>query len=416
VKALQEDYDALGTRLRREDVDIDAITGQVAAFTVALPSWGLGTGGTRFGRFPNDSEPRNIWEKLVDASTVNDLGGRTTPRVSLHIPWDKPEDASELLTYARELGLAFDAMNSNTFQDQKSGQKHSYKFGSLCHTDKAVRDQAVAHNQEVIDLGKALKSEAITVWLSDGGSYPGQQHFRKSLERVIESLREIYGHLPSHWRLFTEHKPYEPQFYSTINFDWGTSYLMASALGEKAQCLVDLGHHLPNTNIEMAVARLVGVGKLGGFHLNDSKYGDDDLSTGSIKPYQLFLIFNELVDAARDPQVKNFNPAYMLDQSHNLKDPIEDLLLSGQETRRAYCKALLVDRGRLEEAQNENDVVTAEMTLKKAADTDVTPILGMARLRNGGAINPVGAFRSSGYRKAKTSERPQAKALGGGIV
>jgi L-rhamnose isomerase/sugar isomerase len=416
LPALREDYDALGSKLARGGMDLDSITDQVSRFTVAVPSWGLGTGGTRFGRFPNDSEPRDVWEKLVDASTVNELGGQTTPRVSLHIPWDKPDDPSELLGYAGQLGISFDAMNSNTFQDQKNGQKFSYKFGSLCHTDKAVRDQAVAHNKEVIDLGLKLKSEAVTVWLSDGGSYPGQQHFRNALERVVDGLREIYRHLPGHWRLFTEHKPYEPQFYSTINFDWGTSYLMASALGEKAQCLVDLGHHLPNTNIEMVVARLIGVGKLGGFHLNDSKYGDDDLSTGSIKPYQLFLIFNELVDAARDPKVKGFNPAYMLDQSHNLKDPIEDLILSGQETRRAYCKALLVDRVKLEEAQRNNDVVTAETTLKAAADTDVSPVLAMARVRGGGAVDPIAAFRASGYRKAKAAERPQVRSTSGGIV
>lgn len=413
---LKKDYDALGGILDRAGQDINVLTDQAGKFTVAIPSWGLGTGGTRFARFPNESEPRDVYEKLVDAATVNDLSGGANPRVSLHIPWDKPKDPKELKGFAKDLGLSFDAMNSNTFEDQAEGQKHSYKFGSLSHTDRAVRQQAVEHNKEVIEIGKTLGSEALTVWIGDGGNSPGQVHFRRSLDRVVESMGEIYAALPQNWLMFTEHKPYEPAFYYTVNPDWGSSYLIVSRLGDRAQALVDLGHHLPNTNIEVVVSRLISVGRLGGFHLNDSKYGDDDLSAGSINPYQLFLIFNELVDAAQDPKVTGFNPAYMLDQSHNVKDPIEDLILSGIETRRAHVRALLVDRKALEQAQDSNDAVTAERILRRAFDTDVSPILDMARRNKGGAVDPVAVFRSSGYRKHKAEERPQEKARGGGIV
>jgi L-rhamnose isomerase/sugar isomerase len=304
-------------------------------------------------------------------------------------------------------------MNSNTFQDQP-GQKRSYKFGSLSHTDRAIRRQAIEHNLECIALGQALGSKALTLWLADGGSFPGQQHLRRALDRVIASLQLIYAALPRGWRLFIEHKPFEPAFYSTVIQDWGTSLLIAQALGPQAACLVDLGHHLPNCNIEMVVARLIAAGRLGGFHFNDSKSADDDLSAGSIKPYQLFLIFNELVDAALDRKVRKsrppFAPAYMIDQSHNLKDPIEDLTLSAVEVHRAYTKALLVDRRALGEYQESNDVVMAERTLKVAYETDVSPLLAETRQRRGGALDPIAVFRRSGYRAAT------ARARGVGVV
>jgi L-rhamnose isomerase/sugar isomerase len=408
------DYDALGGILERRGITIEKVTRKSAKFGVAVPSWGLGSGGTRFGRFPVDGQPRGIHEKMLDAAVVNDLGG-VTPRVSLHIPWDAPDDAKELKALARSLKLGFDAMNSNTFQDQP-GQKHSYKFGSLSHTDKAVRKQAIEHNLECIEIGKALGSRALTVWLADGGSFPGQQHMRRALERVIDSLKPIYKALPSDWRVFTEHKPFEPAFYSTVVQDWGTSMLIANALGDKAQCLVDLGHHLPNCNIEMVVARLIQAGKLGGFHFNDSKYADDDLSSGSIRPYQLFLVFVELVEAANDRTIKGFSPAYMIDQSHNLKDPIEDLLQSSVEIHRAYTKALLVDFKALHACQEANDVTMAERTLKTAYETDVTPILQEVRLRKGAALDPIAAYRDSGYRGQVAALRGTAEGRGGGIV
>ena len=411
---LAEDFGFLATKLRRQNVEIEDLVTKAAGFRVAVPSWGVGTGGTRFARFPGAGEPRDIYEKLEDCGTIFQLV-RSTPAVSLHIPWDKPDDAARLREFARERGLQFDAMNSNTFQDQP-GQKLSYKFGSLTHPDRSVRAQAIQHNLECIEIGEALGSKAHTVWIGDGGNFPGQQHFRRALEVYLESMREIYAGLPDDWRLFIEHKFYEPAFYSTVINDWGTSYYCARELGPQAFCLVDLGHHAPNVNIEMIVARLIQFGRLAGFHFNDSKYGDDDLDAGAIKPFQLFLIFNELVDAELD-QLPDFKPAYMLDQSHNITDPIESLMMSAVELVRAYVQAHLVDRAALTEAQQECDPLLALSILKQAFTTDVTPILAEARARAGGAIDPITTYRESGYRKIKAEERPAQKgAAASGIV
>ena len=401
-EAHQADLEHLKQQLRRLGHDPDKVIEHLTNFEVAIPSWALGTGGTRFGRFPGEGEPRNVFEKIDDIAVIQQLT-RSAPRVSLHIPWDEPEDPQGLLDFALEKNLGFDAMNSNTFQDQ-AGQHLSYKFGSLCHTDAAVRNQAIEHNLHTIRLGEKLGSEAITIWLADGSNYPGQTHLRKSFERTLDSLQTIYSELPAGWQLFTEHKPYEPAFYSTVVQDWGSSLLLAQGLGPNASCLVDLGHHLPNCNIEQVVARLITAGKLGGFHFNDSKYGDDDLTTGSIQPYQLFLVFNELADAERDFGA-SFKPAYMLDQSHNLKDPIEALLQSVVELQKAYARALLVDRDKLDNCQENNDVLLAEMTLKQAYETDVRPLVADMRRQNGGALNPIDAYRNSKYRNRVAEER-----------
>jgi len=410
---LDEDYEHLGRVLRRRGLDIEDLVRRAQAFQVAVPSWGLGTGGTRFARFPGPGEPRDIFEKLEDCGTVFKLV-RSTPAVSLHIPWDKPESPSELRRFAEQRGLHFDAMNSNTFQDQPE-QRHSYKFGSLTHPERAVREQAVAHNVECIEIGRTLGSKAHTVWIGDGGNFPGQMDTRRTLDRYLESMRAIYAALPEDWRVFMEHKLYEPAFYSTVINDWGVSYHCARELGPKAFCLVDLGHHAPNVNIEMIVARLIQFGKLAGFHFNDSKYGDDDLDAGSIKPFQLFLIFNELVDAELEG-VKGFRPAYMLDQSHNVTDPAESLMASAVELLRAYVQAHLVDRAALRDAQEKCDPLMALGALKQAFTTDVAPILATARARSGGAIDPIGTFRASGYRERKAEERPARAGVAAGIV
>jgi L-rhamnose isomerase / sugar isomerase len=412
TKALKEDYEALGNRLARRGVDIDAVKKKVAAYGVAVPSWGVGTGGTRFARFPGPGEPRHIFDKLEDCAVIHQLT-RATPTVSLHIPWDKA-NPKELTQKAKSLGLGFDAMNSNTFQDQKD-QKRSYKFGSLTHTDKATRKQAIEHNIECIEIGRAIGSKALTVWIGDGSNFPGQSDFTKSFERYLSAMQEIVKALPKDWRIYSEHKMYEPAFYSTVVQDWGTNLMIAQELGPRAFCLVDLGHHAPNVNIEMIVARLIHAGKLGGFHFNDSKYGDDDLDTGTIDPFRLFLVFNELVDA-EVRKVKGFKPAHMLDQSHNVTDPIESLMRSANEIRRAYAQALLVDRRTLAGYQAENDAMMASETLKDGFRTDVEPILAMARADAGGAIDPAGAYRASGYRKKVAAIRPAVTGAGGGIV
>ena len=412
LAALQDDYDSLGRSLQRRGISIDAIKAKVADFSLAVPSWGSGRGGTRFAKFPIPGEPTNIHEKLEDCAVVNQLS-RATPRVSPHFPWDCVEDYAGLREEAAALGLGFDAVNSNTFQDQP-GQVHSYRNGSLTATDAAVRAQAVAHNVECIEIGRKLGSKALTVWIGDGANFPGQQDLVASLDRYLESAANIYAALPDGWRMLLEHKMYEPAFYSTVIQDWGSSILAAQQLGPKAQCLVDLGHHAPNVNIEQIVARLHRFGKLGGFHFNDSKYGDDDLDSGSINPHQLFLVFNELVEAELKPR-DGFDPAYMIDQSHNVTDPIESMLSSAEAIGAAYAKALLVDRDALHAAQEASDVMMAFQALRGAYRTDVTPILAMARAEAGGAVDALAAYRESGWRDRKAQERKPV-GLGAGIV
>ena len=413
LEELQQDYDALANKLARRGIDIEAITQRAAEFQVAVPSWGVGTGGTRFARFPGLGEPRNIFEKLEDCSVINQLV-QCTGSVSPHFPWDVVSDFSELKQHADSLNLGFDAVNSNTFQDQP-GQAVSYKFGSLTHTDKAVRDLAVQHNLDCIEYGKALGSKAITVWIGDGSNFAGQSHFQRQFERYLDSTKQVYAGLPNDWQMFIEHKMFEPAFYSTVIQDWGSNILAAMELGDKAKSLVDLGHHAPNVNIEMIVSRLIQFKKLAGFHFNDSKYGDDDLDSGSLHPFQQFLIFNELVDAEYRQQ-EGFNPAYMLDQSHNVTDPIESLMNSAMEVQRSYIKALLVDRETLYGLQDSNDALMAHNTLKDAFNLDVSPILAMARHRTGGAIDPLMMYRASGYRASVAEKRPSSGHSGSGIV
>jgi L-rhamnose isomerase/sugar isomerase len=373
-------------------------------FQVAIPSWALGTGGTRFGRFPGGGEPRSLEEKIEDIGLLHALNG-SSGAISLHIPWDIPEDADAIKKLAALHGLRFDAMNSNTFQDQPD-QKLSYKFGSMQHVDKDVRKQAVDHNIEVIKYGKELGSKSLTVWLSDGSTFPGQLNFRKAFLNTLESLREVYAALPADWKIFVEYKAYEPNFYSTTVGDWGQSLLYTSKLGPQAYTLVDLGHHLANANIEQIVALLLMEGKLAGFHFNDSKYGDDDLTVGSIKPYQLFLIFNELVEGMDAKNMNHANDlAWMIDASHNVKDPLEDLLQSVEAIMIAYAQSLILDKKKLVEAQNNNDVVTAQEILQKAFRTDVRAIVAEARLRAGGALNPLSVFRNEKVRENLIKER-----------
>jgi L-rhamnose isomerase/sugar isomerase len=412
-ETLQEDYEHLGRQLKRRGIDIAAVEARAAAFVVAVPSWGVATGGTRFARFPGPGEPRNVFEKIEDCDVINRLC-RITPDISLHIPWDEPDDPAALRSFAAERGLTLGTTNSNSFEDQP-GQAHSYKFGSLSHTDAAVREQAIAHNLHCMKLGAALGARAHSVWIGDGGNFPGQQHVRRALDRYLGSMRAIYDVLPPGWRLFIEHKLYEPAFYSTVLNDWGVSYYCARELGPRAYSLVDFGHHAPNVNVEMIVARLIQFGKLGGFHFNDSQYGDDDLDAGSIKPFQLFLVFNELV-AAEAEGVPGFDPCYMLDQSHNVTDPIESLMASAMEVQRAYVQACLVDREALGAHQDRNDPLMALATLKQAFATDVRPILALARHRRGGAVDPVAVYRESGYRQQLAKARPAPLKRGAGIV
>ena len=398
--------------LARWAVDVDAVIDEVARFSVAAPSWALGTGGTRFGRFPGGGEPRTTEEKIDDVAALHALTGANRT-VSLHVPWDDPQDPAGLRQHAAGLGIGFDAMNSNTFQDNPSTTADgaiSYKFGSLASADAAVRKVAIEHNLAVIDLGVALGAEALTVWLADGTNHPGQADFRRQFDRVAEGLAEIHGHLPPSWLLFTEHKPYEPAFYSSVNPDWGTSLLLAEAAGERARCLVDLGHHLPNTNIEQVVSRLAMTGRLGGFHFNDSAYGDDDLTVGSVNPYRFFLIVGELLGHGHGAMP---DLAYMIDASHNLKDPLEDLIQATDQIQVTLAQALLVDRDELAAAQDADDPAAAAEVLHRAYRSDVRPVVAEARRRNGAALDPLPTFRRLGYRAAMTAARGSGQAATG---
>lgn len=389
-------------QLEAKGINGNTIIEKIRDFQVAIPSWALGAGGTRFGRFPFGGAPSNLHQKLDDIGLLHTLT-HTAGSVSLHIPWDIPEDYEAVKQIAASHGITFDAVNSNTFQDQKDA-KHSYRFGSLSNSIKDIRNQAVQHNIEVVKIGEQLGSKSLTVWLADGANFPGQSNFQEALSNTQNSLKDIYDQMPLDWSMFVEYKPYEPNFYSTVIQDWGTSLLLASGCGDRAFCLVDLGHHLPNTNIEQIVATLMHKGKLGGFHFNDSKYGDDDLTVGAIKPYALFLIFNELVyGMANNPN--NPDLAWMIDASHNIKDPLEDLIQSLEAILIAYAQALLVDQKALKEAQQNHDVVLCQELLQDAYRTDVRPLLRESRLMANAAIDPLAVYRDLRVRENLIRQR-----------
>ncbi|WP_288369718.1 TIM barrel protein [uncultured Algoriphagus sp.] len=406
----QKSLSVLHEQLAAKGKSMDTLISQISKFQIAVPSWALGAGGTRFGRFSIGGEPRNLEEKLDDIALLSRIT-RKTDAVSLHIPWDIPRDVDALKQKAGDLGIGFDAMNSNTFQDY--GQPRTYKLGSLSNSIKETREQAIQHNLQVIQLGEKLGSKGLTVWLADGTNFPGQSSFRNSLKWTIESLKEVYKNLPADWKLLLEYKPYEPNFYHTVIPDWGTSALICNELGEQAKVLVDLGHHLPNTNIEQIVATLMFKNELAGFHFNDSKYGDDDLTSGSIKPYQLFLIFCELISGAEEGSQNWDTISWMIDASHNTKDPLEDLVQALESISIAYTKALIVDRKKLTEHQLNGDTSSAQEILHDAFMTDVRPLVREARIRQGGEENPLDFLRKNNIRKGLIKERGKGSKASG---
>ena len=397
-----ENFDFLANKLSEKGHNVSDIVSKLSELQVAIPSWALGAGGTRFGRFSFYGEPSNLEQKLEDVGILHSLT-QTAGAVSLHIPWDIPSDYNAIIEQADALNIKFDSVNSNTFQDQKCAIE-TYKYGSLSNTSQAVREQAIQHNLEVINIGDKLGSKCLTIWLADGSCFPGQNNFQTAFQNTQDSLKNIYMGLPDDWKMLIEYKPYEPNLYSTVVRDWGTSLMLANGCGDKAFTLVDLGHHLPNSNIEQIVSILQLKGKLGGFHFNDSKYGDDDLTVGSIKPYALFLIFNELVyGMENNPQNPDLN--WMIDASHNIKDPLEDLIQSLEAIQEAYAKALLIDQAELKVAQLNNDVVKCQEILQGAYRTDVRSLLEKVRLSSGGALNPINAYRSLNVRDTLIKER-----------
>jgi L-rhamnose isomerase/sugar isomerase len=397
MTAYRDEYDRLSDQVTARGVDIESVKGALSAQQVETPSWGYGDSGTRFAVFHFPGAARDIWEKLEDAAQVHRHTG-ICPSVAIHIPWDRVDDYGEMVDCAQNLGLEIGAVNPNLFQDQE------YKLGSLCHPSPEVRARAVSHILECIDIAEEVGSDVISLWLADGTNYPGQDSFRHRKHRMEEGLAEAYAALPGWVRLLIEYKFFEPGFYHTDVGDWGMAYALARNLGPQAQVLIDLGHHPLGTNIEQLVAFLIDEDKLGGFHFNSKKYADDDLTSGSIAPYELFLIYNELIDGARDPEVR-MNVAYMIDQSHNVKPKIQAAIQSVVNLQTAYAKALLVDRGRLVQAQQAGDVVAAEETLQAAFQTDVRPLLAAVRQEMGLPLDPLAAFRASGYQERVAKER-----------
>lgn len=382
----------------KRNIDVDAVVGKIQQFTVETPSWGYSDSGTRFKVFHWPGAARTLREKLADAAEVHKVTG-ICPSVAIHIPWDMESDWQAVKEYADMLGLRIGAVNPNLFQEE------SYRFGSLSHFDKAVRERAVEHVIECIHIAEALGSDIISLWLADGTNYPGQDDLRRRRRRLLDSLQIIYAALPDRMRFLIEYKFFEPSFYSTDLPDWGTSLLMAQKLGLQAEVLVDTGHHPQGTNIAQIVAQLLDEGRLGGFHFNDRKYADDDLIVGSLNPFELFCIFNEIIGAGAEGNANAGRIAYMIDQSHNIEPKIEAMIQSVLNIQTAYAKALLVDRRILREVQEAGDVLGAYRILQAAYETDVRPLLAEARVQQGRSPDPIAAFRSSGYGERVAQER-----------
>ena len=396
-KTMEAAYRVLSDRLIERGIDVEKVKVRLRAQQIETPSWGYGNSGTRFKVFREPGAARDLHERLADAACVHRLTG-VCPAVAVHIPWDKVPDYDALTGEAASLGIRIGAVNPNVFQD------YEYKMGSFANAKPQVRGQALEHMYECIDIMKRVNSKVLSLWFADGTNYPGQGDFRRRKHWFEEGLQKVYGRLPEGTRMLIEYKFFEPGFYHTDIPDWGTAYMLCNRLGEKAQVLIDLGHHPLSTNVEHIVAILLDEGRLGGFHFNNRKYADDDLTIGSIDPYEIFRIFNELIAAEKDPSVK-MDIAYMIDQSHIIKKKLEAMIQSVMNIQTAFAKALLVDRRALEVAQSRYDTVECERILQAAYQTDVTPILAKVREETGIDPDPIVAYRRSGYQEKIEKER-----------
>lgn len=386
------------------------VASAIRRLQIETPSWGYGNSGTRFKVFPQPGVPRNPFGKVEDAAIVARYTG-VARSMALHIPWDRVDDFSALAAFARERGVRIGGINSNTFQDE------DYKLGSLCHPSVVVRGKAVAHIQECCEIASQTGSSVVKVWLADGTNYPGQDDFRARRRRLIESLGEIYAAVPSGARLFLEYKLYEPAFYHTDVQDWGQALTVCEHVGERAQACVDTGHHAMGVNIEQIVAILLQEGRLGGFDLNDKKYGDDDLMVGSIDPYQLFRLCHELVKALNDAEDGIARrcaeqTVYMLDQCHNIEPKLPAVIRSVMNLQEAFAKALLVDLEALRVAQTSGDVLEANSILKEAYDADVRGLLARCREEAGLPANPYRAYLASDEERRRVEARVGGVAAG----
>ena len=389
--------DRLERQIEHSGLSWQEIVSTLKSQKIETPSWGYADSGTRFFVFKQPAAAKTIEHKIQDAAAVHRFTG-IAPTVALHIPWDKVDDWKGLRQYADSLGVAIGSINPNLFQEDV------YKLGSITHTRAEVRRRATEHLHECVQIMRGAGSHVLSLWFADGTNYPGQGHFRRRKAWLLECLREIYAELDPSMILLLEYKFFEPGFYHTDLADWGMAFALCLHLGPQAKVLVDLGHHAHGVNIEHLVAFLIDEKKLGGFHFNNRKYADDDLTVGSINPYELFLIYHELVEAELDPFLDS-RVEYMIDQSHNVKPKVEAMLQSVLTCQKAYAKALLVDRRSLREAQDNGDIVAAEECLVSAFECDVEPLLEAVRAEMGLNPHPLEAFRQSGYVEAAVRER-----------
>jgi len=377
-------------------VNLTDVKNKLKALKIETPSWGYGDSGTRFKVFQKEGVPRNPFEKFEDAAQVHSLTG-LAPSVAIHIPWDKVEDYGKLRSHAESLGLQIGAINPNLFQDDE------YMLGSVTNADAAIRRKATDHLLECVDIAKQTGSRDISLWFADGTNYPGQGNIRKRKGWMQEALTEMYKAMTPEMRMLIEYKCFEPAFYHTDLADWGMAYNMALKLGPQAEVLVDTGHHLPGANIEHIVAYLLDEKRLGGFHFNSRKYADDDLIVGSVNPYELFLIFYQILNASVDGDagVKEnvANIAYMIDQSHNIEQKIPAMLRSVLNVQTQFAKALLINHAEVEAAAERNDVLAAEDAVRRAFEFDVTPLLHAIREEQGLPVDPMKAYLESSYGK-----------------
>jgi L-rhamnose isomerase/sugar isomerase len=395
-------YDVLAELLSNRGVDVASVEGRLRTQRVETPSWGYGNSGTRFKVFPQLGVPRDPFEKLADAAEVHRLTG-ICPSVAIHIPWDRVNDYGELARYAGSLNMRIGAVNPNLFQEE------DYRLGSVCNPDEAVRRRATEHLIECVEIGRGLGSDTLSLWFADGTNYAGQDSFVERRHRMLECLSETYEAMPESMRMLLEYKPFEPAFYHTDLSDWGAALTMCQKLGQRAEVLVDLGHHLQGANIEHIVAILLDEGRLGGFHFNNRKYADDDLIVGSVNPFELFLIYVELVGSEETTRID-----YMIDQAHNIEPRIESMILSVMNLQDAYAKALLVDRAKLDGARRSGDVLLAHRLLLEAYNTDVRPLCAKVREDLGASADPISAFRESGYLEKVVDERLEGAGAGWG--
>jgi L-rhamnose isomerase / sugar isomerase len=398
----ERSYGALAESLSGTGVDVTSVEERLRSQKIETPSWGYGDTGTRFAVFPQRGVPRDPFEKLADAALVHRLTG-ICPSVAIHIPWDRVDDYGELKGHAESLGLLIGAVNPNLFQEPE------YKLGSVSNPDPAVRRMATDHLLECVEVAGETGSEVLSLWFADGTNYAGQDSFTERRHRMIEALGEVYAAMPGGMRMLLEYKPYEPAFYHTDLADWGAALTVCQKLGERAEVLVDLGHHANEVNIEYVVALLLDEGRLGGFHFNNRKYGDDDLIVGSINPFELFLIYVELVEAEEQSET-HLN--YMIDQTHNIEPKIEAMILSVMNLEEAYAKALLVDRAALTEVRHSGDVLGAHRILLDAYATDVRPLCAKVREDMGAAADPIAAFKETGHAEKVAKKRGEGAGAG----